>query len=66
MRVSVEYFNDEPCESPPPLRRAVENHAHPQPKAASRAGSGADKLVKERKRQAGQEELATVDLKMMN
>ncbi len=65
LRVSVEYTDDEPRE---PLRLSEEQWgimAHPQPKVASRAGSVADKLVKE-KRQAGQEELAEVDLKRKN
>ncbi len=47
MRVSVEYFDDEQRE---PLRLSEEqwgSMAHQQPKAESRAGSAADKLVKE-------------------
>ncbi len=55
MCVSVEYFGDEPRE---PLCLANERWgivALPQPKVASRAGSVADKLVKEAKRKAAQE-----------
>ncbi len=62
MRVSVEYFDDEPRE---PLRLSEEQWrimAHPQPKAASRAGSAGDKFVKEQKRHAAQDELAKVRL----
>ncbi len=62
MCVSVEYFDDEPRE---PLCLANEQWgivALPQPKAASRAGSVADKLVKAAKRKAAQEQLDNVRL----
>ncbi len=62
MRVFVEYFDDEPRE---PLRLSEEQwgimHTRSR-KLHPRAGSGADKLVKERKRQAALEELAKVRL----
>ncbi len=62
MCVSVEYFDDEPRE---PLCLTDEQWgivALPQPKAASRAGSAADQLVKAAKRKAAQEELNSVRL----
>ncbi len=60
--VSVEYFDDEPRE---PLCLANEQWgvvSLPKPKVASRAGSLADKLVKEAKRKAAQEQLDNVRL----
>ncbi len=66
MRVSVQYFDDEPRE---PLRLSEEQWGimeHPQPKVVSRAGSAADKLVKQQKGKRGKKSSRKSDLKRKN